>query len=163
MNNAGAVKVTTPTDTEIIMTRVFDAPRRMVFDAWTRTELVQRWYGARGWNIYECDIDLRVGGRWRFVWRGPDGTDMAAGGTYLEIVPPERLVYSESFDDHWYPGESLVTHVLLEQDGRTTLTTTLRYPSQKVRDIVIRSSMELGVAEGYERLDEMLAGMLQSQ
>ncbi len=101
-----------------------------------------------------------MAGSWRFVWRGPGGTEMGARGVYREIARPGRLVYTESFDDHWYPGESLVTHVLAEQGDKTTLTSTLLYPSQEVRDIVVRSPMERGVAEGYVRLDEMLTGML---
>lgn len=156
MRRAGTVKVTTPTDTEIVLTREFDAPRQLIFDAWTRPELLERWYGARGWDLVVCQVDLRVGGSWRFVWRGPDGTDMGARGIYREIVPPDRLTYTESFDDHWYPGESLVSHVLGEHDGRTTLTSTLRYASREVRDLVIESPMERGVAEGYDRLDELL-------
>lgn len=156
MRDAGALKVTTPADTDIVMTRAFDAPRGMVFDAWTKPELLSRWYGARGWDLTVCEVDLRVGGAWRFVWRGPDGSDMGAGGVYREIVPPGRLVYTESFDEHWYPGESLVIHELAERAGVTTLTSTLRYPSKTVRDIVIGSPMERGAAEGYDRLDELL-------
>ncbi|WP_233359012.1 SRPBCC family protein [Thermomonospora amylolytica] len=159
MNGTPGVQVTTPSDTEIAMTRAFRAPRRLVFDAWTRPELVVRWYGAHGWTIVECEIDLRVGGAWRFVWRGPGGAGMAASGRYREIAPPVRLVYTESFDDHWYPGESLVTHELHEAHGRTTLTTTWRFPSRQARDLVLRSPMERGAAEGFERLDGVLAAI----
>lgn len=153
----GGLTVTTPTDTEIVMTREFAAPRRMVFDAWTRPELLRRWYGARGWTMTGCEVDLRVGGRWRFVWRGPDSKDMGAAGVYREIAPPGRLVYTESFDEHWYPGESLVVHELAERAARTTLTSTLKYPSREVRDLVLTFPMDRGVAEGYERLDALLA------
>lgn len=155
--------MTTPSDTEIAISRVFDAPRRLVFAAWTRPELIPRWYGAHGWDIVECEIDLRVGGRWRFVWRGPAGAGMAAQGVYREIVEPELLVYTEEFDDHWYPGESLVTHVLDEDAGTTTLTSTLRYESKEVRDLVIKSPMDRGVGEGYDRLDEVLAELNRSR
>lgn len=161
MDNPRTVQVTTPSDTEIVMTRQFAAPRRLIFDAWTKPELLPRWYGARGWNMTVCEVDLRVGGAWRFVWRGPDGSDMAAGGVYREITPPDRLVYTEEFDDHWYPGDSLVTHVLFERAGTTTLTTTLRYPTREVRDLVVKSPMDLGVAEGYDRLDAVLAELLE--
>jgi uncharacterized protein YndB with AHSA1/START domain len=124
------VTVLTPSDRTVVMVRVFDAPRRLVFDAWTKPSLLVKWYGANGWNLVVAEVDLRVGGAWRFVWDGPDGASMASGGVYREIVPPARLAYTESFDDHWYPGESLVTHDLTEQDGRTTLTTTMLFDSR---------------------------------
>ena len=94
------LQVTTPSEREIAMTRVFDAPRRLVFDAWTRPELLKRWLGVRGgWSFAVCEVDLRVGGAYRFVWRGPNGKEMGMGGVYREIVPPERLVATELFDD----------------------------------------------------------------
>jgi uncharacterized protein YndB with AHSA1/START domain len=101
-----------------------------------------------------CEVDLKVGGAFRFVLRGPDGTEMGMRGVYREIVRPERSVHVESFDD--YPGESLVTTVLVEQGGKTTLTATVLYPSQEVRDAVIKSGMEHGAAESYDRLAELL-------
>ena len=156
MNNTGTLTVTTPTDREIVLRRVFDAPRRMVFDAFTKPELLKRWFGARGWNLVVCQVDLRVGGNWRFVSHGPDGTDMGHGGMYREIVPPDLLVYTELFDDQSYPGESLITHDFVEQNGKTTLTSTLLYASQESRDIVLSYPMERGVAQGYDRLDELL-------
>ena len=156
MNNTETLKVTTPTDREIAMTRVFDAPRSLVFDALTKPDLLQRWFlGPPGWSLVVCEIDLKVGGTWRFVLRGPDGTDMGMRGVYREIVPPERSVHMESFDD--YPGESLVTTVLVEQGGKTTLTATVLYPSQEIRDAVIKSGMEHGAAESYDKLAELLA------
>ncbi|MEV4062217.1 SRPBCC family protein [Nonomuraea dietziae] len=148
--------VATPSERAIVMTRSFAAPRHLVFAAWTRPELIRRWYGARGWDIVEARIDLRVGGAWRFVWNGPDGAVMASGGVYRDIVTPSLLSYTESFDDHWYPGEALVSHDFTEQDGTTTLTTTHLFASKRVRDLVIASPMERGVREGYERLDEIL-------
>jgi uncharacterized protein YndB with AHSA1/START domain len=158
MKNAGSLRVTTPTDREIVLTRVFDAPRRLVFDALTRPELLKRWFGARGWNLVVCEVELRVGGTWRFVSRGPDGTDMGHGGVYRVILPPEHLVYTELFDDQSYPGESLITHEFVEQDGRTTLTSTVLYASREGRNIVLSYPMERGVAESYDRLAEMLKG-----
>ena len=157
MHNPATLTVTTPTDREIVLTRGFDAPRRMVFDALTKPALLERWFGARGWNLVVCEVDLRVGGTWRFVSRGPDGTDMGHGGVYSVILPPDRLVYTELFDDQSYPGESLITHVLVEHNGRTTLTSTLLYASQEGRDIVLSYPMERGVAEAYDRLTELLA------
>jgi uncharacterized protein YndB with AHSA1/START domain len=150
MKNTGTLKVTTPTDREIVMTRVFDAPRRLVFDAFSKPDLLKRWFGPRGWSLAVCEVDFKVGGSVRFVLRGPDGKDMGMRGVYREIVPPERSVHMESFDD--YPGESQVTSVLVEQDGKTTLTVTVLYPSQEVRDIVIKSGMEHGAAETYDKL-----------
>ncbi len=157
MKNTGALKVTTPTDREIVLTRVFDAPRHLVFEAFTKPELLQRWFGPRGWSMPVCEVDLKVGGTFRFVLRGPDGNDMRMPGTYRELAPPERSVHMESFDD--YPGESQVTAVFVEQDGKTTLTATVLYPSKEVRDIVIKSGMEHGAAESYDKLSEMLASL----
>jgi uncharacterized protein YndB with AHSA1/START domain len=157
MKNTGTLKVTTPTDREVVMTRVFDAPRHLVFDAFSKPELLRRWFGPRGWSLVVCEVDLRVGGGFRFVLRGPDGREMGMRGVYREIVPPERSVHMESFDD--YPGESQVTAVFVEQNGKTTFTATVLYPSQQVRDAVIQSGMEHGAAESYDRL----AGLLASQ
>jgi uncharacterized protein YndB with AHSA1/START domain len=137
------------------MTRVFDAPRRLVFDAFTKPELLKRWFGPRGWSLVVCEVDLRVGGGFRFVLRGPDGRDMGMRGVYRELDPPERSVHMESFDD--YPGESQVTAVMVEESGKTTLTATVLYPSKEVRDMVIQSGMEHGAAESYDKLAELLA------
>ena len=155
MKNTGTLKVSAPTDREIVLTRVFDAPRRMVFDAFTKPELLKRWFGPRGWSLVVCEVDLRVGGGFRFVLRGPDGKDMGMRGVYREIAAPERSVHTESFDD--YPGESEVTAVWVEQGGKTTLTATVLYPSKEVRDAVIQSGMEHGAAESYDKLAELLA------
>jgi uncharacterized protein YndB with AHSA1/START domain len=107
-----------------------------------------------------CEFDLKVGGTYRFVWRGPDGTDMGMRGVYREIVPSERLVATESFDEPWYPGEALVTTVLVEQDGETTLTTTVLYESREACDAVLKTPMTRGVAESYDKLAELLASTL---
>ena len=157
MKNTGTLKVTTPTDREIVMTRVFDAPRRLVFEAFSKPELLKRWFGPRGWSLVVCEVDFKVGGGFRFVLRGPDGRQMGMRGVYREIVPPERSVHMESFDD--YPGDSQVTAVFVEQRGKTTLTATLLYPSREVRDAVIKSGMEHGAAETYDRLAELLPSL----
>src|SRR5712671_4016175 len=157
MKNTGTLKVTTPTDREIVMTRVFDAPRRLVFDAFSKPELLKRWFGPRGWSLVVCDVDLKVGGGFRFVLRGPDGKQMGMRGVYREIVPPERSVHMESFDD--YPGESQVTAVFVEEGGKTTLTATVLYESKEVRDAVIKSGMEHGAAEIYDKLAELLPSL----
>lgn len=157
MEKAGALKVVASGEREIMMTREFDAPREMVFDALTRPELIMRWLGPRDWPLVSCEVGLRVGGEYRFVARGPNGEEMGWGGVYREIVQPERIVTTEVFDDVWYAGEALVTAELTERGGRTTLVTTILYESREARDSVLKSPMESGVAEGYERLDELLA------
>jgi uncharacterized protein YndB with AHSA1/START domain len=155
----GNLKITTPSDREIAMTRVFDAPRTLVFDAHTKPDLVRQWLlGPPGWSMPVCEMDVRVGGKYRWVWRHDrDGAEMGMGGVYREIVKPERLVATERFDEPWYPGEGLNTLVLVEQDGRTTLTQTMRYESRAARDAVLKSGMEKGVAASYDRLAELLA------
>ncbi|MBL0157769.1 MAG: SRPBCC family protein [Bryobacterales bacterium] len=154
MRNTGTLSVSTPTDLEIVMTRVFDAPRALVYEAFSKPELLRQWFGPRGWSLAVCEVDLRVGGGFRFVLRGPDGKEMGMRGTYLELAPPERSVHLESFDD--YPGESQVTSLFVETSGQTTLTVTVLYPSKQVRDAVIHSGMEHGAAESYDRLAELL-------
>ena len=155
----GQLRVTTPSDREIAMTRVFDAPRKLVYDAHTKPELIKRWLlGPPGWSMPVCEIDLRVGGKYRWVWRSDkDGTTMGMGGVYREIVAPERLVTTERFDEAWYPGEALNTLVLVEKSGRTTLTQTGLYESKEARDAVLKSGMEKGVEASYDRLAELLA------
>jgi uncharacterized protein YndB with AHSA1/START domain len=160
MQNAGTLKVTTPTDREIVLTRVFDAPRRLVFDALTKPELLKRWLvGPPGWSMVVCEIDLKVGGSYRYAWRNADGTEMGMHGVYREIIPPERIVNTETFDFGCdaQSGEAVGTAILTERDGRTTLTTTVLYPSKEARDATIASGMEHGVAAGYDRLAEILA------
>jgi uncharacterized protein YndB with AHSA1/START domain len=156
MKNTGSLKVTTPSEREIVLTRVFDAPRHLVWDAFTKPELLMRWFGPRDWSLVVCEVDLKVGGGFRFVLRGPDGREMGMRGTYREIVPGERSIHIESFDD--FPGgDSTVTTVLVENGGATTLTATILYPSREVRDAVIQSGMEHGAAESYDKLAELLA------
>ena len=161
MTEMGTLQLTTPSEREIVMSRVFDAPRNLVFDAWTKPELLERWLGVRGgWSMVVCEVDLRVGGAYRFVWRGLDGAEMGMGGVYREIVSPERLVATESFDDPWYPGEAIDTTVLVEEGGKTTVTTTVLYESEEIRDAVLESGMARGVAESYDMLAEYLASIV---
>jgi len=158
MKGSETFKVEARGDREIVMTRVFHAPRPRVFDAFTKPELVRRWLlGPEGWTMPVCDIDLRVGGKYRYVWRrDKDGKEMSSHGVFREIVPPERIVNTEAFDDPWYEGESEVTTLLVEQ-GKTTLTTmSMRFASQKARDAVLKSGMESGVAVSYDRLQGVL-------
>lgn len=152
--------VTTPSDTEIAMTRSFDAPRALVFDAWTKPALLQRWMGSHaGWSWAECTVDLRVGGAYRFLWRGPHGAMLGMRGTYLEVAAPDRLVATEVFDEAWYEGAGQSTLVLTERDGVTTCVNTVRYGSKEIRDAVLRSPMESGVAAGYDTLDAVFASL----
>jgi uncharacterized protein YndB with AHSA1/START domain len=161
MTNAGNFKLTTRGDREIVMTRVFDAPRNLVFDALTKPELIRQWLlGPPGWTMPVCEIDLRVGGRYRYVWRHTSGNEMGMGGVYREIVAPERIVATEKFDDPWYPGEGVGTILLDEQAGKTTLTQTLLYESHAARDLVVKSPMEGGVTMSYNRLAELLASLV---
>ena len=158
MKSIGELTLTTPSDRELTMTRAFDAPRHLVFEALTTPALLKRWLlGPPGWTMVVCEVDLRVGGSYRYVWRKENGTEMGMRGVYREIVRPERIVNTESFDDPWYPGEAVGTAVLVEHDGRTTLSTTVLYASKEARDGVLKSNMETGVAASYERLAEMLA------
>jgi len=157
--NKGALTVTAKGEREIVMTRAFEAPRHLVFDAFTKPELVKQWLlGPPGWSMPVCEIDLRVGGKYRYVWRHDrNGNEMGMGGVYREIVRPERIVNTESFDDPWYPGEAVGTLVLTEDRGRTTVTQTVLYASRDARDGVLKSPMESGVAASYDRLEGLLA------
>ena len=157
MNETTTLQVTTPTEREIVMTREFDAPRDLVFDAMTKPDLVQRWLlGPPGWTMPVCEIDLQVGGAYRYVWRSDaDGSEFGLGGVFREIAAPERLVATEAFEGQ--PGESLDTTVLTEQDGRTTLALTMLFDSKEARDAALESGMESGVATSYDRLEEILA------
>ncbi|MBI4902541.1 MAG: SRPBCC family protein [Acidobacteria bacterium] len=157
MKNTGTLRVTLPSDCEVCLTRVFDAPRELVFDAFAKPEILKRWFGPRGFTLDVCEVDHRVGGGFRFVLAGPDGKRMGMRGVYREIVRPERSVHMESFDD--YPGEAQVTATFTEEAGKTTMIATVRYESRQVRDIVISMGMEDGAAETYDRLAELLASV----
>jgi uncharacterized protein YndB with AHSA1/START domain len=150
-------KVTTPSDEEIRLTRLFEAPRQLVFEAMTKPEHVRRWWGrlGEGYSVPVCEIDLRVGGKWRFVNRHPQG-EISFHGEYREIEPPSRLVFTETMEPYPDPG-SVVTAVFTEEGGKTRLTATVRYPSREVRDMVLGSGMERGAAISYDRLEDLLA------
>jgi uncharacterized protein YndB with AHSA1/START domain len=159
VRNSGTLKVTTPSEREIAMTRVFDAPRRLVFEAWTRPELVKRWlWGPDEWRLAVCEMDLRAGGAVRFVWRHTgNGKDMGMGGVFREIMPPERLVFTEVWDEDWTGGETVVTIVFAEAEAKTTMTQTVLYSSRAARDGALKTGMEHGAAVSYDRLAELLA------
>ena len=154
-------KATTPTECEIVLTRLFDAPRQLVFDAMTKPEHIRRWWGClgEGYSVPVCEVDLRVGGRWRFVNRHPGG-EAEFYGEYREIVPPARLVFTEIYAP--FPdGGSLVTSVFTEERGKTRLTATCLYPSKLVRDQVLESGMTHGAGISYDRLEDVVRELQQ--
>lgn len=164
MTQREAVTITARGDREIVMTRAFHAPRELVFRAFTEPALVKRWLlGPDGWSMPVCQIDLRVGGTYRYVWRrDSDGTEMGMGGVYREVSPPTRVVATERFDEAWYAGEAVGTLELLERDGRTTITQTMLYESRATRDAVLKSPMEQGVGASYDRLEKLLLSIGQT-
>ena len=156
MEPSRTLKVTTPSDREIVLTRVFDAPRRLVFEAYTKPELLKRWLlGPPGWEMVVCEVATRVGERYRYEWRNAKGTQFGTGGVCREFAPPERIVCTELMDG--YKTESLNTTVFEEQDGKTTVTLTMLFESREMRDMALKSGMERGVAASYDRLDGLLA------
>lgn len=157
-NRVGLTTFTTPSDREVVMTRVVDAPRRLVFEAWTSPEHVPHWMlGPDGWTMPVCEIDLRPGGEWHFVWRRPDGTEMEMRGVYREVAPPERLVSTESWGGDW--PETLNTLILSEVEGKSTITSTILYPSKEARDAALETGMKEGASQSFDRLDEHLRTM----
>ena len=160
--NSKTFTVTTPSDHEIRMTRLFDAPRQLVFDAMTKPEHVRQWWGqlGEGYSVPVCEVDLRVGGAWRFVNRHPKG-EVAFYGEYREITPPGRVVFTEIFEQ--FPDTvSVVTAVLTEEGNKTRLTATVRYPSLEVRDMVIASGMSRGAGISYDRLEDLVVSLQRS-
>jgi uncharacterized protein YndB with AHSA1/START domain len=153
----GKAEVTLPSDTEILITREFDAPRRLVYRAWTTPELVRRWWSGHRGEMTVVEIDLRVGGRWRYVMVTNGGHEVAFHGEYQEIVPEERLVHTEVFEMPGAPaGEPAVNEVTFsEVDGRTTLSLLARTPSRQVRDAIMESGMEGGMQEQMDLLEEL--------
>ena len=154
-SKVGVTNYTTPSDREIVMTRVFDAPRQLVFEAWTRPEHLPHWMlGPDGWTMPVCEIDLRPGGRWHFTWRHANGTEMSMSGVYQEVVPPERLVSTDSWGSDW--PETLNTLTLTEAGGKTTVEQRILYPSREARDAALQTGMKEGMSAGFKRLDEYL-------
>ena len=161
--NSGTFAVTTPSDREITLTRLFDAPRTLVFEAMTRPEHIKRWWGCLddGYSVPVCEVDLTVGGKWRFVNRHPKG-EAEFYGVYREITPPDRLVFTEIYAP--FPdAESVVTTELSDENGKTRLTVTSSYPSMEVRDMVLGTGMERGAAISYDRLEEVAQELAQSR
>lgn len=160
--NKETFKVSTVSDQEIRMTRVFDAPRALVYEAMTKPEHVRRWWGnlGDGYTVSVCEIDLRVGGKWRFVNKHPSG-EAEFYGEYKELDMPGRIVFTEIFAP--FPDSvSIVTSTLVEEGGKTRFTATVRYPSLEVRDMVLATGMEKGAALSYDRLEDLVAELARS-
>jgi uncharacterized protein YndB with AHSA1/START domain len=153
--STGSTKYTTPSDREVVVTRVVNAPRRLVFAAWTEPRHLQRWLtGPEGWTMPVCEIDLRPGGRWRYVYRKASGKEMTLTGSVLEVVPPERFVTTESWGPEW--PDTVNTLVLTEAEGRTTIALTITYVSKEARDAALDTGAMDGMNRAFELLDELL-------
>src|SRR5262245_46835659 len=159
MQTTDKLQITTPSEREVVMTRVFDATRQLVFDAWTKPELLRRWLTANGRELAVCEVDLRIGGAMHMVWRAAGKKDVGLRGIYREVAAPERLVHTESWED-WPTSEVTVTTLLTERDGKTTVTGSILYPSQEVRDAVLKAVMAKGAAESHDNLEVLLAELL---
>jgi uncharacterized protein YndB with AHSA1/START domain len=154
----GETTFTTPSDREVGVTRVFDAPRELVWKTYTEPEHLRQWMlGPDGWSMEVCEIDLRPGGAYRFAWRKDDGSELTIAGVHREVEPPERLVSTESWGPEW--PEALNTIVFSEEDGRTTLSITVLYPTQEARDAALATGMTDGMAMSLDRLEEVLGGL----
>lgn len=154
-----SLEISTPGDREIVMKRVFAAPRERVFEAFTKPELLQRWLlGPDGWSMPVCEVDLRAGGTFRYVWRNDaDGMQFGLHGTYRRIEPNERIVHVENFDEPWYPGDAEIETTFEERDGATTVTMTQRFETPDGREAALQSGMEKGVVASYDRLSKILS------
>lgn len=158
--NRPKVDVVASGDRSILITRSFNAPRTLVFDAMSKAEMVSRWlHGPPGWTMSTCEMDLRPGGTYRWAWKNDDGREMGMGGTVLEVSPPDRLVTTELFDDAWYPGEATNMIELTEENGITTMRLTVTYESTEARDGVIAGPMSAGLDSSYDHLDVLLASL----
>lgn len=154
----GVTSYATPTDYDIVITRVVDAPRHLVFEAWTNPLHIPHWLlGPEGWTMPICEIDLRPGGSWRYVWRKANGTEMAMSGEVREVVPPERFVTTERWGPDW--PETINTLVLTESGGQTTITLTATYPTKEARDAALETGMLDGVNQSFVRLDAFLPAL----
>jgi uncharacterized protein YndB with AHSA1/START domain len=161
--NSDTFEVTTPSDREIRLTRLFDAPRHLVFEAMSKPEHITQWWGrlGDGYSVPVCEVDLRVGGKWRFSNRTRKGEVATFYGVYREVAPPGRVVFTEIFEP--FPdAESIVTAILTEENGKTRLTATALYPSVEVRDMVLQTGMAKGAAISYDRLEDVAAGLVKT-
>ena len=157
-NKPNPTTFTTPTDRELVITRVVDAPRSLVWDVWTSPEHLPHWLlGPEGWTMPVCEIDLRTGGAWRWGWRREDGCQMEMHGIYKEIAPPERLVSTEAWGGDW--PETINTLLLTEENGKTTITQRILYPSKEARDAALQTGMKEGVTVSFNRLARYLRSL----
>lgn len=163
MSTHVSMNVTLPSDCEIMLTRLFDAPRSLVFDCYTKPDLLKRWMAPEGWQLVVCDNDAKVGRAFRWEWRKTGGGDMGVSGVYREIVRPERIVRTELFDPDWTGGETLGTLLLAEHDGTTIMTMSVLYASRDARDSALEFGMKDGAAASYRQLDAVLAELSRSQ
>jgi uncharacterized protein YndB with AHSA1/START domain len=161
MGSSGTAKVTLPTDTQILITREFNAPKDLVYKAWTTPELIKLWWSGDRGAVKSADVDLRVGGRWRYVMTANTGFEVAFHGEYREIVPNERIVATEVFEGMPSAEEAAVvtTNTFTEKNGRTTLTILAQHPSREIRDMVINSGMEAGMQEQMDRLEQVAVSL----
>ena len=151
----GVTKYATPSDTQVVITRVVNAPRRIVFEAYTTPKHLQKWLlGPPGWTMPICELDARPGGKWRYVYRKDDGSEMTLSGTVREYVPPERIVTTESWGPQW--PETVNTVLFTEDSSYTTITITVTYPSMEARDAALQTGMKEGMDQGFAKLDELL-------
>jgi uncharacterized protein YndB with AHSA1/START domain len=164
MTTSGTAKVTLPTDEQILITRDFDAPKHLVYRAWTTPEMVERWWSGKRGRVTSAEIDLRVGGTWRYVMIANEGNEVAFHGEFREIVPDERLVNTEVYE---MPGadplppedEPVNTITFTETDGRTTLSVLMQCPNKELRDMIIESGMEAGMQESMDLLEEVAVSL----
>jgi uncharacterized protein YndB with AHSA1/START domain len=158
VNPSDTLEIATPTDREVVLTRVFDAPRHLVFDAYTKPEHITRWmFGPDDWTMPICEVDLRVGGAYRYVWSRPGRKAMEVRGVFQAVAPPDRLVFTEGWGGNW--PETVNTLALSEKNGKTTVTTTILYPSRAARDAALDTGMNDGASRSYARLDGVLRAM----
>jgi uncharacterized protein YndB with AHSA1/START domain len=155
----GVTSYDTPTDREILITRVVDAPRHIVFEAFSNPKHIPNWLtGPDGWTMPVCEVDLRPGGAWRYVYRKAGDAEMTMGGSYREVMPPDRLVWTESWGPEW--PETVNTLVLTESGGQTTISLTASYPTKEARDAALATGMAKGMDQSFARLDTMLESLV---
>jgi uncharacterized protein YndB with AHSA1/START domain len=163
VTSSGPATVTLPTDEQIVITREFAAPKHQVYKAWTTPELVRRWWAGRRGEVTSCEIDLRVGGRWRYVMVATGGFEVAFHGEFREVVPNERIVTTEVFEGSDLPADAeppLNIVTFDEVDGRTTLTILVQCPTKELRDTIVDSGMEAGMQEGMDLLEQLVVSRL---
>jgi len=158
------LKVEARGERELVISRTFDAPVQMVFDAHTKPELVRQWLlGPDGWTMPVCEIDLRIGGFYRYVWKKDStGDEMGMGGEFMDVAKPNKYVASEKFDQSWYPGSAISTTTFEDRDGRTAFQNVMKYDTQEAREAVLASPMKEGLSVGYDRLENLLNSQAQA-